>query len=1053
MSYIPADTKLPFSRANGHFDAGRQEVPYSELVKYLEKPVKGAKGKGGSFIPAIFSGKRRHKDDAIEAHYLALDIDHGATLAEISETLTRAGLTCVAYTTASHTTTVSKIKKSRFDSYRAVQGDIFNTIEEVAREYLIEAVGHHKSVTDAEIKVEERTVQDYVWTGEDSKKTQRAVDYVFISHGPICKVRIIYPMAKPWRVEDYANHKEACAAFKDMTLQLAGHLGLDADSSCCDPSHLYYLPTFTDDAGRNAYRMKAYDGVLLDPSTLPAAPEAKKRWAPARTDAITPGTAMPASLMVTDASGAAGDLVEWFTGHGGRTFELIEALYAAGAPQPERADGDHGQRHFICPRSEYHSSGRDDGFFAVAPEAGEGWRAACNHNGCHGLHRLHFLGAFIEAGVLSWADLRNAEYLPHSAGSEFDEIPTEDEEEEGAETTIAACDEFGVVFDPEELIEELRETLNKDVDDIHEAKTQNTLANLKRTSEKLYSKLMREFTGSGKNKVTKKRFEEATTEGERSLDHVEIDFENPHAGAKVIFKKSIPWSPGFVPEIGDEMEGFLSNSDRFYNYQGAIAEVRLTQYTVNKDKKKPGARMATPATLADALGRSFLFTTNDGLIQPPESLLKNILDRPAEKYRYLTGLVEAPILRQDGSICAVRGYDEATGLFLWVPEHLAFMIPENPTRADAEAALALLKGALGEFRFSGGGVPPEDDGDREAWGAEGARVSLAVALSGFLTAIARPTLPTAPMHCFSAPRRGSGKTYLVELIGAVATGREIAHLDHGNDDVEFEKVLGAELLDGASFISIDNVARPLGGSKLAQTLTASILKTRVLGESRNPVTPCTAPVFATGNHLRIAGDLDRRVVMGFMDPKMERPETRKFEADPKSEILKNRWEYVSACLTIMAAYAAAGRPGSLGYNSFDQWSRTVRSALVWLGEADPLASVDPIQSADVLKPLLRELLTLWYVSRSSKDETGAKESWVTVKSLVAAADFEPEFRDILREFSNSNGAEINKWALGNRLAKHKDQRVTVKIDGAEVELEIQQGPPLQGAVQWRVHAC
>ena len=61
-------------------------------------------------------------------------------------------------------------------------------------------------------------------------------------------------------------------------------------------------------------------------------------------------------------------------------------------------------------------------------------------------------------------------------------------------------------------------------------------------------------------------------------------------------------------------------------------------------------------------------------------------------------------------------------------------------------------------------------------------------------------------------------------------------------------------------------------------------------------------------------------------------------------VLADRGKYIAACLTICRAYIAAGRPDKLPkLASFGDWSDTVRSALVWLGEADPVKSMDTVE--------------------------------------------------------------------------------------------------------------
>jgi hypothetical protein len=65
----------------------------------------------------------------------------------------------------------------------------------------------------------------------------------------------------------------------------------------------------------------------------------------------------------------------------------------------------------------------------------------------------------------------------------------------------------------------------------------------------------------------------------------------------------------------------------------------------------------------------------------------------------LSGLTRQPYLRQDGSLMTAAGFDPATGMF-GVFDAREFSVPQNPTRADAEAALAVLKDVLTEFSFA-----------------------------------------------------------------------------------------------------------------------------------------------------------------------------------------------------------------------------------------------------------------------------------------------------------------------------------------------------------------
>ena len=160
----------------------------------------------------------------------------------------------------------------------------------------------------------------------------------------------------------------------------------------------------------------------------------------------------------------------------------------------------------------------------------------------------------------------------------------------------------------------------------------------------------------------------------------------------------------------------------------------------------------------------------------------------------------------------------------------------------------------------------------------------------------------------------------------------------GKNEEELEKRLGAAVIQGQPLVCIDNVVGELGGQAICQLVEQLRPKVRVLGLSQLvEVEARSVTYFANGNNIIIVGDMYRRVVRCRLDPGMERPELRAFASNPMEKILANRGAYIAAALTICRAYIAAGRPNlKPRLNSYGEWSDTVRSALTWLGEADPV---------------------------------------------------------------------------------------------------------------------
>ena len=202
-------------------------------------------------------------------------------------------------------------------------------------------------------------------------------------------------------------------------------------------------------------------------------------------------------------------------------------------------------------------------------------------------------------------------------------------------------------------------------------------------------------------------------------------------------------------------------------------------------------------------------------IDAPDKVAETYLARTGEwKLRSLIGIITTPFLRADGSLCDKAGYDRASGLLLKLD--CAFpAIPDRPTKENALAALFYLEGFLATFPFC-------TEADK------------AVALSGILTALDRPTMMTAPLHAYTAPAAGTGKSSAVDATAIIATGSEMPVISQGKDEEELEKRLSGELIEGAPLISIDNCTHSLGGSFLNQCLTQPMVKARRLGRTGTP---------------------------------------------------------------------------------------------------------------------------------------------------------------------------------------------------------------------------
>lgn len=390
--------------------------------------------------------------------------------------------------------------------------------------------------------------------------------------------------------------------------------------------------------------------------------------------------------------------------------------------------------------------------------------------------------------------------------------------------------------------------------------------------------------------------------------------------------------------------------------------------------------------------------------------------------RPLTGIIEAPTIRRDGSILQARGYDAATGLMFDCKADFP-LVPESPSRDDVSAALASLYHVICDF-------PCASDADRSAW------VSLVLSMIG------RPCVDgCVPMFPITANIRGSGKSMLVDAASIIAYGHRAARHTFTGDDTEMRKVITSLARRGASSVLFDNLNVQLRGSALDAALTGTTWNDRILGESKHTGDLPMRIVFtATGNNLAYGTDIGRRVIPIRLVSALAEPEGRSdfVHRDLLGWVASERPRLAVAALTILRGYYAVGCPEQAGgeLGSFEAWSRIIRGAVVWAGGADPLLTQESAKAHDESTALLSKLLTGIELSDST--------AGLTVNDIQSIADSgEGEGADCLREaIAEVCGDKFNSRSFGKRL-KSYEGRV---YDGRYLKSKTAGG----GVLRWRV---
>ncbi|HCB13400.1 MAG TPA: hypothetical protein DEP36_07520 [Gammaproteobacteria bacterium] len=490
---------------------------------------------------------------------------------------------------------------------------------------------------------------------------------------------------------------------------------------------------------------------------------------------------------------------------------------------------------------------------------------------------------------------------------------------------------------------------------------------------------------------------------------------------------------GELPEAVDAVEAALmTHSAPIYQRGDALCRVVcVPDCVVRGGKERP--QQVTSILLLDAehlldrINRLIHFERwsdrkNDyARCHAPRAAATALLARVGEwQFPALSGVVNAPTLRPDGSLLDQPGYDPATGL-LFESQGVVFPpIPERPARAQAEAALTFIKQELLA------GFPFAEPSDRAA------------ALSALLTALIRPALRTAPMHTFDAPHPGSGKSLLADVVALVATGNTAKVMSFTRDPEEMRKRILSVLLQGAAVINLDNLEEPLQGAALCSALSQTSYSDRLLQYSRTISVSTCCTWLATGNNLQVIGDITRRCIPCRLDAQCEHPEEREFKRDLYDWIPEHRPELVAAGLTVLRAYLAAGKPKQpmKALGGFEDWSNTVRAALIWLGEADPNVGRAEFEEADPDRLQLRALMLAWYATFKSAGATSkeavAKANETRINDQGDEERCYPDLWEVLNDHFQDRKGMISTRVIGEFLKKFSRRvEIGARFDGTE----------------------
>ena len=359
------------------------------------------------------------------------------------------------------------------------------------------------------------------------------------------------------------------------------------------------------------------------------------------------------------------------------------------------------------------------------------------------------------------------------------------------------------------------------------------------------------------------------------------------------------------------------------------------------------------------------------------------------------GITTAPILKDDGSVHIASGLDRETGL--WCHDIPEIDIPEQPTEAEARAALNRLRKFFRTFPFA----------DSERTSNFGSEIQVtdfdkpigldeSTFLVGLHTAVCRQSLELAP-------------GILVRAICIIASGAKPSAFTSGHNTEEFDKRLTAALVEARPAAFLDNFnAKELKSDILASALTEYPAMVRPLGKTTMVPLHTRTFVAITGNAIDIAEDMARRILVVDLDARMEDPELRKFAPGFLDGVFDARPQLLTCALTIWRWGRQSRLTSGNPFGSFEKWALWCRDPLFALGCRDPIDRLAEIKANDPRRRALITLFDAWFACHGD--------------ALIRAADLADEVTSLMVT-ARRNGGPPSRQAVARFLDKHVRTRV------------------------------
>jgi hypothetical protein len=440
---------------------------------------------------------------------------------------------------------------------------------------------------------------------------------------------------------------------------------------------------------------------------------------------------------------------------------------------------------------------------------------------------------------------------------------------------------------------------------------------------------------------------------------------------------------------------------------------------------------------------------NRSRCHPPKDVVEGVLAAKVMPFPPLAGITEVPVLRPDGTVLAVAGYDAVTGLLYRPVAGAAAVppVPDQPTDEQVRAAFRLLHEVLYDFPFHA----PADRAN-----ALGLLITLA------MRAVFTGNIPLALVD---SPAPGTGKGLLKDVLALIAVGIVVGALTEVESDAEWRKQITTELMAGRSFHIIDNVEHTLSAPGLASLLTTPEWQDRLLATNKTvSIAGNQRGVWcATGNNITVGGDLPRKCYRIRLDAQMANPFLRgpeRFKHYPLLEwVEQQRPAILHALLTVCRAWFARGKPtkGAPTLGSFEQWAQVVWGVL----SLDPTRVVPSGEDASCYgASFLANGAEVWEQGDSNAEEwepflrqlfTAFPDKPFTVASVAHQVRGDFALNDLLRDaLPGSLRADASKDSFTKLLGQAFKRHDGTRYGNAMWRIERDGKDDRSNTVHWRV---